>query len=169
MERGRRPALHASGAGPSLWLKGRALLLHETADLAEWGASGWLAWNPKPASELGPALSVSPSFGAPAEGGAHGLWSRETLADRDADPTDANGAGRVDARFGYGMPLAGGVGVPWAGIGISEHERHYRLGYAFHVGDQSATDLRMELAAAGRESTSAQPEHTLSVQTAVNW
>ena len=155
--------------GLSLGLKGRALVLHETADLAEWGASGWLAWDPNPSSELGPALTVSPSIGASAEGGAAQLWSRETLAGLDGDPMDANGTGRVDARFGYGMPLAGGVGVPWAGIGLSEREREYRLGYAFHAGDPSATDLRIELVAARREPTDAEPEHTLSVQSTVSW
>ncbi len=157
------------GLGLSLGLNGRALVLHETAELTEWGASGWLAWDPNPSSELGPALTVSPSIGAPAEGGAAQLWSRETLAGLDDDPMDANGTGRVDARFGYGMPLAGGVGVPWAGIGVSEREREYRLGYAFHAGDPSATDLRIELVAARREPTNAEPEHTLSVQSTVSW
>ena len=157
------------GLGLSLGLRGRALVLHETAELTEWGASGWLAWDPNPSSELGPALTVTPSIGAPAEGGAVALWSRETLAGLDDDPMGANGTGRVDARLGYGMPLAGGVGVPWAGIGLSEREREYRLGYAFHVGDPSATDLRIELVAARREPTNAEPEHTLSVQSTVSW
>ena len=158
------------GLGLSLGLNGRALVLHETAELTEWGASGWLAWDPNPSSELGPALTVSPSIGAPAEGGAAQLWSRETLAGLDgSDPMVANGTGRVDARFGYGMPLAGGVGVPWAGIGVSEREREYRLGYAFQAGDPSATDLRIELVAARREPTNAEPEHTLSVQSTVSW
>ena len=155
--------------GLSLGLTGRALLLHETAELAEWGASGWLAWDPNPASELGPALTVSPSIGAQSEGGARELWSRETLIGLAGDPMDANGGGRVDAKFGYGMPLAGGVGVPWAGIGASEHAREYRLGYAFQAGDPSATDLRVELVAARREPANAPPEHTLAVHSTVRW
>ena len=157
------------GLGLSLGLKGRALVMHETAELAEWGASGWLAWDPNPASELGPALTVSPSFGARSEGGAAELWSRETLAGLAGDPMDATGAGRVDAKFGYGMPLAGGVGVPWAGIGLSEREREYRVGYAFQAGTPSATDLRVELVAARREPTDAVAEHTLSMQSTVSW
>ena len=155
--------------GLSLGLTGRALLLHETAELAEWGASGWLAWDPNPASELGPALTVSPSIGAQSEGGAQELWSRDTLIGLAGDPMDANGGGRVDAKFGYGMPLAGGVGVPWAGIGASEHAREYRLGYAFQAGDPSATDLRVELVAARREPANAEPGHTLSVHSTVRW
>ena len=157
------------GLGLSLGLAGRALLVHETAELAEWGASGWLAWDPNPASELGPALTVIPSLGVRSEGGAQELWGRQTLAGVAADPMATNGAGRVDARFGYGMPLAGGVGVPWAGIGASAHEREYRVGYAFQAGDPSATDLRVELVAARREPANAAPEHTLSVHSTVRW
>ena len=155
--------------GLSLGLAGHALLVHETAELAEWGASGWLAWDPNPASELGPALTVSPSFGTRSEGGARELWGRRTLAGLAGNPLDASGAGRVDAKFGYGLPLAGGVGVPWAGIGASEREREYRLGYAFQAGDPSATDLRVELVAARREPTNAEPEHTLAVHSTVSW
>ena len=155
--------------GLSLGLRGRALVRHETAEPAEWGASGWLAWDPNPASELGPELTVRPSFGAQSEGGAAQLWSRETLAGLDGDLIAANGSGRVDARFGYGMRLAGGVGVPWAGIGVSEREREYRLGYAFQTGDPAATDLRVELVAARREPTNAEPEHTFSVHSALSW
>ena len=67
------------------------------------------------------------------------------------------------------MPLAGGVGVPWAGIGASENEREYRLGYAFQAGDPSATALRVELVATRREPTEAEPEHTLAVHSTVSW
>ena len=155
--------------GLSLGLAGRALLLHETAELAEWGASGWLAWDPNPASELGPALTVSPSFGAPGTGGAHDLWGRRTLAALAGDAPAAATAGRVDARFGYGVPLAGGVAVPWAGIGASKYGREYRLGYAFGAGEPSASDLRVEFIAARREPAHAAPEHTLSVHSTVSW
>ena len=157
------------GLGLSLGLSGRALVLHETAELAEWGASGWLAWDPSPASELGPALTVTPSIGATAAGGAAQLFGRDTLAGLHSDPTAANGTGRVDARFGYGVPLGGGVGVPWVGIGLSERERDYRLGYAFHLGPSAVADLRIELVAARHEPAAADPEHTLSVQSAVSW
>ena len=155
--------------GLSLGLKGRALVLHETADVAEWGASGWLAWDPNPGSELGPALTVSPSIGASAEGGAAALWSRGTLAGLGGDPMDVSGTGRVDARFGYGLDLMGGVGTPWAGIGLSEREREYRLGYEFHARRPAETEVRVGLVATRREPVDAAPEHTLSVQSTVSW
>ena len=156
--------------GLSFGLRGRALVVHETPQPAEWGVGGWLAWDPNPASELGPSLTVSPSLGARAEGGAAALWSRDTLAGLAGDPAGADGAGRIDARFGYGMPLAGGVGVPWAGVGVSESERAYRFGYAFQVGDPATTALRVELEAARRErATAAEPEHILAVHSRVSW
>ena len=68
------------------------------------------------------------------------------------------------------MPLAGGVGVPWADVGLSESERSYRFGYAFQVGDPSASALRVELEAARREhAAAAEPEHILAVHSRVSW
>ncbi len=131
------------GLGLSFGLSGHALLVHETGQVAEWGASGWLAWDPNPASQLGPALTVSQA--------------------------DAHGAGRVDAKLAYGIPLGVGVGVPWAGIGAAEREREYRLGYAIHAGDPSAIGVRVELVATRREPTGAEPEHTLAVHSTMRW
>ena len=156
-----------AGLGLSLALNGRALVVHETADVAEWGASGRLAWDPIPGSELGPALTVAPSIGASAAGGAAALWSRPTMAGLGGDGAGAHGSGRVDARFGYGLPLATGVGVPWAGVGLAEGEKGYRLGYAFHAG--GGADLRIELVAARREPDDAEPEHTLSIESTMRW
>ncbi len=156
------------GLGLSLGLSGRALVVHETADLAEWGAGGSLSWDPNPASDLGPALTVAPSIGASAHGGAATLWSRQTLAGLDG-AAGATAAGRVDARFAYGVPLAGGVAAPWAGIRFSEGAREYRLGHVFRLGESSASDLRIELTATRREPTGAEPEHAISVQSTVRW
>ena len=158
------------GLGLSLGLRGRALVLHETAELTEWGASGWLAWDPNPGSELGPALTVSPAIGASAEGGATALWSRETLAGLDANPVVAGAGGRIDARFGYGLDLMAGVGTPWVGIGMSGHDREYRIGYEFHAGRPSATDVRVALEASRRERAGVgDPEHGLTVRSTVSW
>ena len=156
------------GLGLSLGLSGRALVVHETADLVEWGAGGSLSWDPNPASDLGPALTVAPSIGASAHGGAATLWSRQTLAGLDG-AAGATAAGRVDARFAYGVPLAGGVAAPWAGIRFSEGAREYRLGHVFRLGESSASDLRIELTATRREPTGAEPEHAISVQSTVRW
>ena len=80
------------GLGLSLGLNGRALVLHESADVAEWGASGWLAWDPNPGSELGPALTVTPV-------------DRRELGRRSSatvEPRDAGRAGhRSDRRERY--------------------------------------------------------------------
>ena len=157
------------GLGLSLGLRGRALVAHETAEPAEWGASGSLAWDPNPGSELGPALTVSPAIGAPAESGVAALWSRETLAGLDGN-TVVTAGGRIDARFGYGLELIGGVGTPWVGIGLSGQDREYRLGYEFHAGRPTATELRVALEATRLERRGVDdPEHGLTVRSTVSW
>ena len=158
------------GLGVAAGLRAHALLLHEAPRAAEWGASGWLSWDPNPASALGPSLTVSPSIGAPAEGAAAALWSRDTLAGPDGPRRAAPAAGRIEAKFDYGLPLAGGTGTPWAGIGLSEGEREYRLGYEFQVGPPAAADVRIALEATRREAGSAAaPEHTLALHSTVRW
>ena len=157
-----------AGLGLAFGLSGHALLLHEAVQAAEWGAGGWLTWDPAPGSALGPALTVSPSIGAPAEGGAAGLWSRDTLAGRDLPHPASPAAGRVDAKLGYGLPLAGGTGTPWAGIGLAEGERAYRLGYQLHVGPPAA-DVRIALQGERRERAAGEPEHTLALHSTVRW
>ena len=56
----------------------------------------------------------------------------------DGDVVGAHGSGRVEAKFGYGLPLAGGGVALWAGVGLEESERGYRLGYAFHAAGASS-------------------------------
>ena len=48
------------GPGLSLALSGRVLVLHETEDLVAWGASGSLAWDPDPGSQLGTVADGEP-------------------------------------------------------------------------------------------------------------
>ena len=158
------------GLGLTLALRGHALLLHEAAQAAEWGAGGWLAWDPNPASDLGPSLTVSPWVGTRAAGGGAALWSRDTLAGPGFPPAAGPAAGRVDAKFGYGLPLAGGTGTPWAGFGLAEGERAFRLGYEFQVSPPAAADVRIALEGERRErDAAAEPEHTLALRSTVRW
>ena len=157
------------GLGLSFGLRGHTLLLHEADGLAEWGAGGWLAWDPSPASELGPSLTVNPAVGARAHGGAAGLWSRATLAGPDL-PAAPSANGRIDAKFGYGLPLAGGTGTPRVGFGLAEGERSYRLGYEVQVGAPAAAEMRVAFEAERRErDAAAAPEHTLALRSTVRW
>jgi hypothetical protein len=156
--------------GLAAGLRAGALLLHEAPRVTEWGASGWLSWDPHPASALGPSLTVSPSIGVPAVGDAATLWRRDTLAGWDGRRPVLAATGRVDAKVGYGLPLAGGTGTPWAGIGLAEGERSYRLGYEFQVGPPAAVDVRIALHGERRErDTGVEPEHTLALHSTVQW
>ena len=76
----------------------------------------------------------------------------------------------MEAKFAYGLPLAAGVGIPWAGVGLSEQEREYRLGYDLQVGRPSAAGVRIAIEARRRENVSgAEPEHTLALHSTVRW
>ena len=56
--------------GLSAEVAGRGLIAHEAAGLKDRGISGSLAWDPDPASDRGPSLSLTQTMGAQAAGGA---------------------------------------------------------------------------------------------------
>ena len=99
-----------TGTGLGLAARGRLLLVHEDANVRDWGASATLTW--KPAGHgSGPSLSVAPAWGRPASG-MDALWQdpRAVLAsDGESGPSaDEPGAGRpawppdrVDVAVGY--------------------------------------------------------------------
>ena len=55
--------------GLSAEVSGRGLLAHEAAGLSDRGVSGSLAWDPDPATERGPSLTLTQTLGAQAAGG----------------------------------------------------------------------------------------------------
>ena len=115
--------------GLQIELRGRGLLTHEAKGFRQRGFSGSLAWDPKPSSARGPALSLTRTVGGPASGGADALLARGTLTGLGAQPGAGSGPGdygdlrnrRLEARFGYGFPAWGGrfASVPEIGLGLS--------------------------------------------------
>ena len=105
-------------------LNARGLLTHAQAGFAEWGVSGSLRYDPYPSSELGPSLTLSPSWGPTSSGRAEALWASETMANLAAD--DRTPGGRLDAQLSYGFAALGGKGIktPWGrGLTVGERER----------------------------------------------
>ena len=98
----------------------RGLVAHEAADFRDWRLSGSLRFDPRPSSELGPSVSLMPSWGAPSPGGMAALMARETLVGLAAD-SRAAAAGRLEAEAAYGLPVLGGraTGTPYLGVGQS--------------------------------------------------
>ena len=70
-------------------------------------SAGSFAWDPDPASDLGPSLTLRQTVGASATGGVDALLRRDSaqrlLAVNDDDEEDDLGTRRLEAEFGYGL------------------------------------------------------------------
>ena len=134
--------------------RGRFLVAHEDAAYREWGASASIRVDPGTPGR-GLTLSVMPSWGAAATGGAERLWSMRDargLAGRGFDP-----ALRLRADVEYGLPAFAGKGVvaPFAGLSTMGARRDWRAGARWTRG----AALVMSLEATRRESAGAPPAH----------
>ncbi len=129
----------------------RGLVAHETADFRDWRISGSLRFDPTPSSALGPAVALTPSWGAPSSGGLAALLGRETLVGLSAH--EAASAGRLDAEAAYGLAVFGGraTGTPYLRVGQSEVFREVRMGYRLEL--LRWEGLEMGIEGMQREST----------------
>ena len=111
----------------------RGLVAHEAADFRDWRVSGSLRFDPTPSSALGPAVALTPSWGAPSSGGMTALLGRETLVGLSA--YEAASVGRLDAEAAYGLAVFGGRarGTPYLGVGQSEVFSEVRMGYRLEL------------------------------------
>ena len=133
------------GSGLGISGRGRLLLLHEEADLRDWGASATLSWQPP---GLGLALSAAPRWGGPATALAAG-----TSAAAEARSWWLPAA--VDLRLSYGLELLQGAGrlAPFAEIGFEgSAARRVRAGAAMDLSDRAGTPA-LELQAYGQRTT----------------
>ena len=114
-----------ANAASGLSIAARALLVHEDAGYEEREVSAAVQIAPG-GSGRGLSLTLSPTFGT-ASSAVEQLWSL-----RDAGELAASGEfkpeGRLDAEFGYGLPVFGTLtGTPYAGLGLSGAGRDCRL------------------------------------------
>ena len=152
--------------GLTLDVSGRTLLAHENDDLKDRGYAASLGFDPSPASERGPSLSLRQELGARATGGLDALFAPEPLEDR----TGSDAASRWSMEAAYGVPAFGGryTGSPHVGLGLSAAVRDYTLGWRWTPA-QGAPDLSFGLEATRRESDAAAPEHTLGFEIRATW
>ena len=133
--------------GLSAEVSGRGLLAHEAAGLKDRGVSGSLAWDPDPASDRGPSLSLTQTMGAQAAGGADALLGRQTL-DGLAANDNGSGSRRLELKLGYGVPAFGDrfTSTPELGLALSDTAREYRLGWRLGLvpGGPSSFELGVE-------------------------
>ena len=157
----REPAL-----GIEAGLDARGLLTHEDGGFRERGFAGSFAWDPDPASDLGPKLALRQTVGASATGGVDALLrpdSAQGLLAVNDDEGDDLGNRRLEAELGYGLSTFGGryTTTPAVGFGLTEADREYshswRLAEAKRPGLVFGLDV--EAVRLERVGGDAAPEH----------
>ena len=152
--------------GLILDLSGRTLLAHEDSDFEDRGYSAALAFDPAPATQRGPSLSLRQDWRGQATGGLDALFAPDPLAERtdSGGSTAATCEGAMEAA--YGLPIFGGrfTGGPHVGFGLATAARDYSVGWRPTPEAASAPDLSFEPKAVRRESDTAAPEHTVGLE-----
>ncbi|MDE2944917.1 MAG: tandem-95 repeat protein, partial [Gemmatimonadota bacterium] len=154
------------GMGLSLDLSGRTLLAHGD-DLRDWGLSAALAYDPAPATERGPSLSLRQDFGGQATGGLDALFQPAALDDR----TGSEATSRSALKAAYGWPVFGGrwTGSPHVELGLAPGARDYSLGWRLAPEAATEPDLTFGVQATRRESATTEAEHTVGVEINARW
>ena len=166
-------AFAAPKQGVALDLKARGLVAHEAPGFREWGASASLAWDPRPSTDRGLALTLRQSWGGSPTGGMDALLGRETLAglaaNENGDTTAS--AGRLEAELGYGIAMFSGgfTGTPHLGVGLSETGRDYRLGWRLTSARPGDPGFEINLDATRSEAADADAEHGIALRGVIRW
>ena len=156
------------GLGLSLDVSGRTLIAHGNDDLKDRGYAASLAFDPDPATQRGPSLSLRQEFGGQARGGLDALFQPATLEDR----TGSEATSRWNMEAAYGFPAFGGrwTGSPHVGLGVATGARDYSVGWRLTpAANANAPDVSFGLRATRRESDTAQAEHTVGVSITARW
>ena len=153
--------------GLILDVSGRTLIAHGNDDLKDRGYAASLTFDPDPATQRGPSLSLRQEFGGQAQGGLDALFAPNPLEDR----TGGEASSRWTAEAAYGLPAFGGrwTGSPHAGLGFATGARDYSLGWRLTPEGRSAANVSFGLKATRRESVTAEPEHTVGVEMTARW
>ncbi len=155
--------------GLSLDVSGRTLIAHGNDDLKDRGYAASLAFDPDPATQRGPSLSLRQEFGGQATGGLDALFQPATLEDRTGG-SEATSRWALEAA--YGFPAFGGrwTGSPHAGLGLATGARDYSVGWRLTPeAKANAPDVSFGLRATRRESDTDTPEHTVGFEVRARW
>ncbi len=153
--------------GLSLDVSGRTLIAHGNDDLKDRGYAASLAFDPDPATQRGPSLSLRQEFGGQARGGLDALFQPATLEDRNG--SEATSRWAMEAA--YGFPAFGGrwTGSPHVGLGFATGARDYVLGWRLAPEKRSAANVSFGVKATRQESAAQTPEHTVGFEITARW
>ena len=150
-------------------VRARGLLTHDEGGFRERGFAGSLAWDPEPASERGPSLTIRQTVGADASGGMDALLNSETArlfpdAREDGDDLQQR---RLEARLGYGLSSFGGryTATPEIRFGFSDTARETILGWRLAEERSAGLAFGVDIEGARHERVAgdAAPEHRLGL------
>ena len=153
-------------------LKVRGLLAHEAEGFRELGLSGSFAWDPTPASDRGPSLTLTQTMGASASGGVDALFGSGAPAVTAAhDAAGGLDARRFEAKLAYGVGAFGErfTLTPEAVFGLSNESRTYGLGWRLNPsGGDRSFELRLDgtRREADHDDT---PEHSVELKMTARW
>ena len=166
-------AFAAPKQGIALDLKARGLVAHQASGFREWGASASLAWDPRPSTDRGLALTLRQSWGGSPAGGMDALLGRETLAGLAANDNGDTTAstGRLEAELGYGIAMFDGgfTGTPHLGVGLTETGRDYRLGWRLTSARRGDPGFEINLEGTRSEAADADAEHGIALRGTIRW
>ncbi len=165
VEKGGGVAWANPNVGLSLDIEGGTLLAHEEGGLKDRGVSASLAFDPGPATERGPSLSLRQHFGSRSAGGLDALFAHDPLSKRSGDDTS-----RWAAEAAYGLPAFGGrfTVSPHVGLGLSNAARDDVLGWRL-TPRANAPAFSFGIKAVLRESDTAAPERAAGFDMRARW
>ena len=155
--------------GLSLDLSGRTLVAHGSDDLEDRGFAAAFTWDPDPATERGPSLTLNQDWGGQARGGLDALFRADPLEDRTGD---SETTARWQAEAAWGFPAFSGrfTGSPHVGLGLAAAARDYSLGWRLApAANANAPDISFGVRATRRESDGTVPEHSVGFEAIVRW
>jgi len=150
--------------GLTFELEGRHLVTHEDGDFSQTGASAYLAWDAWDMGGLGPSVSLRQHWGIATASGLDQLFAMSHLGRFGLE----SGARRLDAEFGWGLPLPGGrfLGTPFLAHGAGGGAGLQALGWRIKplATNRAAIDAGMAFQLVRRTSLLGGDEHGISIE-----
>ena len=155
-------------SGLTARLNARTFVSRSDTDHEEWGVSGSLHMGADGAGR-GFLMSLAPTLGA-ALSNADRLWSAHDAGDLGADG-EFEAEARFDAEFGYGLRAFGALtGTPYAGLGLSDAGRDWRLGWRLAPGNAPLDfSFGVEATLARPANDNAPSGHGAMLRGAIRW
>ena len=154
--------------GLRLDVEGRTLITHEADGFKDRGVSAGLSFDPAPATQRGPSLSIRQDWGGQANSGLDALFAPDPIQDR----AGAEEKSRWTVEGAYGFPMFANrfVGSPHAGVGLAAGVRDYTIGWRIAIEARTdASDFDFGITATRRESDAAKPEHRVGFEIRATW